>query len=87
MLQSQLYGKARDICKSVSDTDIQSDNGSQAIIIALYKRDSLSVVSEVYQCFTKLLSLKRGSNESVKTFNPGSLLKFLSLMRHQVRPS
>ena len=68
MLQFQLYGRARDICKSVSDTDIQSDNDSKAIISAIYKRDSLSVVSEVYQCFTKLLFLKRRSNESVKNF-------------------
>ena len=46
MLQSQLYGRAMDMCKSTLDEDIQSTTGSDHIVSAIYKRGSLSVVSE-----------------------------------------
>ena len=32
MLQSQLYGRARDLCKMIHDTTIQSDAGVEAIV-------------------------------------------------------
>eukprot|EP00171_Calliarthron_tuberculosum_P017605 IDg17605t1 len=68
MLQSQLYGRARDLCKKISAETIQSENGADSIVKAVYKRDPLSVVSEVYQDFTKLLATKRHSTESFKYF-------------------
>ena len=48
MLKSHLYGRARGLCKSIADTQIQSATGANAIFKAIYKRDALSVVSEVY---------------------------------------
>ena len=66
MLQSQLYGRARDMCRSIPDSEIQSADGWKKIIQAIYKRDALSVVSEVYQSFTSLLSMNRGTNESFR---------------------
>ena len=68
MLQSQLYGRAKEICKKVPDSVIQSVEGVQAIVNAVYKRDALSTVSDVYQDFMNLLNLKRGANESFRNF-------------------
>ena len=68
MLQSQLYGRAKEICKKVSDSEIQSAGGARAILNAVYKRDALSTVSDVYQDFMNLLNLKRGTTESFRNF-------------------
>ena len=68
MLQSQLYGRARDICRSITDTDIQSNTGWKSVVDAIYRREALSVVSDVYLNFTSLLSMKRGSTETFRNF-------------------
>ena len=68
MLQSQLYGRAKDLCKKLSDVKIQSKGGSDAIVNAVCKRDALSAVSDVYRDYMALLNLKRGSNEMFKNF-------------------
>ena len=68
MLQSQLYGRARDLCKSIPDETIQSEDGSEAIVNKIYQRDPLAVVSDVYQDFITLLNTKRGNNESFQNF-------------------
>ena len=68
MLQSQLYGRAKDLCKKLSDVTIQSKGGSDAIVNAVCKRDALSAVSDVYRDYMALLNLKRGSNEMFKNF-------------------
>jgi len=51
MLQSQLFSRARDLCKQISDDTIQSNTGADAILNAIYKWDykcdPLSVVSGV----------------------------------------
>jgi len=67
-LKSQLFGRALDLCKGIPDDDIASENGAQLIIDAIYKRDALSVVSEVYQDFNDLLTCRRSSNESFKNY-------------------
>lgn len=53
-LKSQLYGRALDLCKVISDDDIASEHGVQKIIDVINKRDALSVVSEVYRDFNFL---------------------------------
>lgn len=68
MLQSQLYGRARDLCMTISDSDIQSNNGSKVVVYAIYKREARSVVSDVYQNFMSLLNTPRGSTETFKNF-------------------
>lgn len=65
ILQSQLYGRAKDLSDSLDDTQIQSTDGSTAIVNAIYKRDALSVVSGVYQNILSLLTTKRGEHETV----------------------
>eukprot|EP00178_Gracilaria_changii_P001339 TRINITY_DN1187_c0_g1_i12.p1 TRINITY_DN1187_c0_g1~~TRINITY_DN1187_c0_g1_i12.p1 ORF type:complete len:348 (-),score=40.05 TRINITY_DN1187_c0_g1_i12:1053-2096(-) len=68
MLQSQLYGRARDLCKSIPQDIIESKDGVQAIVGAVYKRDALAVISDVYHDFVGLFALRRGQNESFKNF-------------------
>lgn len=68
MLQSQLFGRARDLVKKIPDDVIQSDEGVAAIVGAIYKRDALAVLSEVYHDFNGLLSTKRGATETFKNF-------------------
>lgn len=68
MLHSQLYGRAKDIRRLIADDDIQSGTGWKKIVEAVYKRDTLSVFSEVYQSYLGVLSMKRGSNETFRNF-------------------
>lgn len=50
------------------DTVIRSDTRADAIVKQIHKRDTLSVVSEVYSDFLCHLNTKRGTNESFKIF-------------------
>ena len=68
MLVSQLFGRAKEICKKIDDSVIRSVEGPAAIVQAVYKRDALSTVSDVYRDYMDLLSLKRSSNEKFRTF-------------------
>eukprot|EP00171_Calliarthron_tuberculosum_P006240 IDg6240t1 len=68
MLKSQLYGQAKDLCKSIPDATIQSKDGMTAIAQSIYKHNPLSTVSEVYNDFNLLLCTRQGSNESFRNF-------------------
>lgn len=68
MLQSQLFGRARDLVKKIDDEVIHSPDGAYAIVKAIHKRDALSAVSSVYQDFLRLLGTKRATNESFKNY-------------------
>lgn len=68
MLQSQLYGRALDLCKGIPDTDIQSDKGSVAILRAVYNRSSLLVLIEVYENFISHLNTKFFPTKTFKNF-------------------
>ena len=68
MLQSQLFGRAKDLCNGLDDMIIQSQDGPSAIVNAVYKRDTLSVVSNLYQNFMTLLTTRRGDAESFRNF-------------------
>ncbi len=68
MLLSQLYGRALDVCKKIPDNVVQSVDGVKSIVQAVYKRDPLAAVSDVYQDFLEVMNAKRGSNESFKNF-------------------
>lgn len=62
MIRSQLYGRARDICRSISDAKNQPAIGWKKIVEAVYKHDTLSVSSKVYQSYLEVLTTKRRSN-------------------------
>lgn len=68
MLQSALYGRAKDLCMTIEDSVIQSDGGADAIVKVLHKRDSLSAVGSVYHDFLGLLSCKRGHSKDFRNF-------------------
>lgn len=51
MLFSQLYGCARDICKTISMDVIKSEDGVSETIKAIHKRDALSTVSDLFMIF------------------------------------
>lgn len=58
MLQSHPYRRAKYICKSVSDAEIQSATGWKKIIQALHKLNTFSVVSEIYHSYFGVLKMK-----------------------------
>ena len=68
MLQSNLFGRAKEICRKIPDDIVRSFEGQEAIIKALFKRDALSTVSSIYQDFIVLLNTRRGENEAFKNF-------------------
>ena len=51
VLKSQLYGRARDLARSVPQDVLVSGIGSRAVVDALQKRDGLSVVNDIYTLF------------------------------------
>lgn len=78
MLQSQLYGRARDLCKDIPNNVIQSDTGTKSILQAIYKREPLSVVSEVYlgvykpRCYGKFKNSESRFDAQLSKFNATS---------------
>ena len=68
VLKSQLYGRARDLARSVTQGELVSEDGSKAIVNAVFKRDGLSVVSDVYTLFNELVMTRRHENESFQNY-------------------
>ena len=68
VLKSQLYGRALDLARQVPDTTLVSESGVQAIVNAVYKRDGLSIVNDVYTLFNDLVSTRRSDNESFENY-------------------
>ena len=68
MLQSYLYGSAKDLCKDLLFEEIESDHGVEKICNTLYKKNALTAVSNAYSSFQNLLLTKRGSNENLHNF-------------------
>ena len=68
VLEGNLYGRAKDLAKSISPTELSSERGADLIVSTIHQRDPLSVVSSIYADFSHLLSIRRGSNESLRNF-------------------
>lgn len=68
VLKSQLFGRARDLVRSIDESLIDGDDGPQHIVDALHQRDALSVVSNVIKDFQALVGAKRNENETFKSF-------------------
>ena len=82
VLQSNLYGRAKDLCEGIDPTKIASVDGVNLILSAIYKRDPLSVVSLVFQELQALLLVRRENNEQFNDFEMrfgAQLSKFNSL--------
>lgn len=68
VLKPQLYGHGKDLCVGISEKIISSSDDLTAIINAVHKRDSLSVVMDVYKDLQDLLQLSSGGNENFHGF-------------------
>lgn len=68
MLLSQLYGRAKDLCKKLPESEIQSASRVLAVVDAVYKRDTFSAVSDVYHDFIAVIDLKPEQNEAFPNF-------------------
>lgn len=64
VLLSHLYGRAKDRCEGIEDEVLKAGDGVNLIVVAIYKRDALSVVSLFYQELQSLLSTRRFEKES-----------------------
>lgn len=65
MLQPQLYVNARELCNPIPDSTICLNQGADAIGKALYKKEPLAVVSDVFKDFLNILKTQRNHTESV----------------------
>lgn len=60
ILKSKFCGRARELVKSIPATKITSEIRAEEIKNTIYKRDPLSVVSDVYSDVSTLISAHRG---------------------------
>lgn len=67
-LKSQLFDRAADLIKDIPRDVLVSEKGADAIVADLYKRDPLSVVTDVFGDYSTLMNTRRGANESFKNF-------------------
>lgn len=61
MIQSNLFGYAKEICRKILDAQ-------DGILKALFKQNALSTVSVVYQDFIALLKTWHGETEAFKNY-------------------
>ena len=76
MLQSHLYGCAKDLCKDLLFAEIESEDGVDKICNTLYKKDAFTAMSNAYKDFQNVLFTKRGSNETFRNFESFSQQPF-----------
>ena len=53
ILESQLYGRALDLCKKVKQRVLVSENGVRAVAEAIHNSDTVSAVTENYKNSTR----------------------------------
>lgn len=68
MLWEHLSGSAKDCARKIPRDILMSEDGPNAFVDAVHRRDPLSAVSTVYADFSALVSARRGDNESYKAF-------------------
>lgn len=68
LLKSQLFGRARDLVRSLDWSLIQSEEGAEHIVRAIHKSDPLTLLSDIFGDFNRLIVARRGESESFKGF-------------------
>ena len=68
MLHSYFHERAKDLCKDIPFSEIESDDAVDKICKASHNKDAISVVSNSYSDFLTLLSTRRGSCETYQNF-------------------
>lgn len=67
-LNSQCYGRAKELVKSVPQDLLSQDDGWKSVVNAIHKIDPLQFVSDVYLDFNTLLAKRHGQNENMCNF-------------------
>lgn len=62
-LKSQLYGRATEFCSSITAAQHTARNGGNLILNAIYQRDRLFVIREIYKLFNNLHATRKGQDE------------------------
>lgn len=81
-LKSQLFGRGLDLCKERSNEYIASEHGARPIVKMIFKRNALFVVSDMYQDFTKLLNVRRGTTETYRNYESLMSAQICKLSAH-----
>lgn len=68
MIKSQLYGRAVDICKKVSNETVMSPDGAMAIARAIHRCDRLSATASTYARISVILLASREASETFESF-------------------
>ena len=68
VLQPQLFGRAADLCKKLSDEEIQAPDGALAIAELIHKSDLPTFLTDTFGKFQLLLITRRRENESIRKF-------------------
>lgn len=66
--KSQLYGIERDLARQMTPEMIVSDDGAQAFIYSLHKRNGSSLVNDVYNLVNDPKFTRRRENESFENY-------------------
>lgn len=68
MLQSNLFDRAQDLVKKVTEEEPMSEDGALKVASAIFKRDVLSIVTDTFQRFLDVLKTKQGETETFRNF-------------------
>ena len=68
VLKSQLFARAADLVKKLSEEDIMGNDGALRIARVIYKTDPLTVLTYSFSKFQSLLNTRRGSIETFRNF-------------------
>lgn len=82
ILKSQWFGCAKDLANAIPLEILYSDEGAQHIANAIYTRDPLSVVCEVFIDLTAQLSNRSHHGENVKHFESRFSAQILRFRSH-----
>lgn len=67
-LNSQLYGRVRDLVRSVPPGELECDEGTDHVVAAIYKRDRLTVLSDVNTDFNNVVNARRGTDKAFRNY-------------------
>lgn len=65
---SNLFGRAKDVCRAVRDEVLTTVDCVQLVLDAIYKRDPLSVVAHILDELQKLLSTRGAKSEPFQSY-------------------
>lgn len=82
VLESQLYGCARDFFCSILSDKIQSENSALHVVNGLQKRDCHSVLSTMKSGFNSLVNCRHGTSVLFESYETGFGSIFFKFIAH-----